>query len=236
MIRLKNKEDIIQIEEAIRIGESILNEIEQYIAPGINTLTLNNLIEIMIASNKAFPSFKGYKGFPFASCISINEEIIHGLPSERKLEDGDIVKIDIGIKYNNYFSDQAKTYIVGKVKTSEHQMLVDLCQESLLRASQLSKVGYNLKNISKEIEHYAKSWRLGILQGFGGHGVGFEVHEEPFVPNYAPYNDIELKKGMIICLEPMFVLGMGIAQKSENGWTIITDGISAHEEKTIIIK
>jgi len=236
MIRLKNERDIIEIKRTIKIGESILDEIASYLEPGIKTIIINNLIEIMIAKERAFPSFKGYKGFPFASCISINEEIIHGLPSERRLQNGDIVKIDIGIKRGEFYSDQARSYLIGEPKDYRHYELINTCKEALTIASWACKSGNNLMDVSKIIYEIAKRDNFGILQGFGGHGVGFEVHEEPFVPNYAPYNDIELKKGMVICLEPMFVLGKGIAQKSENGWTIITDGISAHEEKTTIIE
>jgi methionyl aminopeptidase len=234
MIRLKSVQDLIYIKKAIKIGESILDEIEQFIYPERNLIDLNALIGGLIKDKGGIPSFFNYNGFIGNACLSINEEIIHGLPSNRKLQNGDVVKIDIGINYNGYFSDQARTYIVGKAKNSEHQILVDICKESLERASALAKVGNNLINISEEIEHYAKSWRIGILQGFGGHGVGFEVHEEPFVPNYAPYNDVELKMGMVICIEPMFVLGKGTYKVAENGWTIITDGIGAHEEKTVI--
>lgn len=236
MIRLKNKKDIIQIKEACRIGRFVLKEIEQYIKPEISTLTLNNLIEIMIAKEKAFPSFKGYREFPFASCISINEEIIHGFPSDKKLENGDILKIDVGINYNGYFSDQARTYIIGEIKDYRHYELVETCKEALYIAYNLVREKYNLEEVSRSIEEIAKEHDFGILQNFGGHGLGFEQQEEPFIPNYAPYIDLELKSGMILAIEPMFVLGKGTYKISENGWAIITDGISAHEECTVIIE
>lgn len=236
MIRLKNKKDIIQIKEACRIGIFVLKEIEQYIKPEISTLTLNNLIEIMIAKEKAFPSFKGYRGFSFSSCISINEEIIHGFPSDKKLENGDILKIDVGINYNGYFSDQARTYIIGEIKDYRHYELVETCKEALYIAYNLVREKYNLEEVSRSIEEIAKEHDFGILQNFGGHGLGFEQQEEPFIPNYAPYIDLELKSGMVLAIEPMFVLGKGTYKISENGWTIIADGISAHEECTIIIE
>ena len=236
MIKLKNAKDIIQIKEAIRIGEFVLKEIEQYLIPGTKTLTINNLIEIMIAKERAFPSFKGYKGFPFASCISINEEIIHGLPSERKLEDGDIIKIDIGINYNGYFSDQARTYIVGDIKDPKYYELIGACRKALDIACSLARQKYNLKIVSENIEQIAKSYNLGILKDYSGHGVGLAIHEEPSIPNYAPYVDLELKSGMVLAIEPMFIIGKGNYIKSENCWTIIADGIGAHFEKTIIIE
>jgi methionyl aminopeptidase len=235
MIRLKNKEDIIQIKEAIRIGEFVLDEIKPYLNPSITTSTINDIIEIMITDNKAFPSFKNYKGFPFASCISINEEIIHGLPSERKLKDEDIVKIDVGIKADDFFSDQARTYWIGNIKDYRYYELINSCQEALTVASSACKAGNNLTNVSKTITEIANQNNLGILLGFGGHGVGFSPHEEPYVPNDVPYVDLILVSGMILAIEPMFVLGKGTSYKSENGWTIISDGIGSHFEKTIII-
>jgi len=236
MIRLKNKSDLIQIRKAIRIGEVVLKEIEQYIDIGITTLSLNNLVEIMIASNEAFPSFKGYKGFPFASCMSINEEIIHGLPNNRKLKDGDILKIDVGINYNNYFSDQARTYLIGEPKNYRHYELINTCKEALAIASYACKSGNNLTEVSKIIYEIAKRDNFCILKDYSGHGVGFEVHEEPQIPNHAPYIDLELKSGMVLAIEPMFVWGEGTYKISNNGWTIISDGMSSHEECTVIIK
>jgi len=237
MIRLKSAQDLIYIKKAIEIGESVLNEIEKYISPeNRNVIDLNCLIGNLIKEKNAEPSFYGYEGFPGNACISINEEIIHGIPVYRNLKDGDIIKIDIGINYNGYFSDQARTYIVGEIKDHKHYELINACQKALEVASTLVKQKYNLKVVSQNIEEIAKSYNLGILKDYGGHGVGFEVHEEPKIPNYAPYVDLELKPGMVLAIEPMFVLGKGNYHKSENGWTIIADGIGAHFEKTIIIE
>lgn len=237
MIRLKNKNDIIQIKKAIEIGEGVLNEIEKYISPdNRNVIDLDCLIGALIREKNAEPSFYGYKGFPGNACISINEEIIHGIPIYRDLKNGDIIKIDIGINYKGYFSDQARTYICGEIKDPRHYELINACQKALEVAASLAKQKYNLKVVSQNIEEIAKSYNLGILKDYTGHGVGFEIHEEPRIPNYTPYVDLELKSGMVLAIEPMFVLGKGNYNKSENNWTIITDGISAHEEKTIIIE
>jgi len=236
MIKLKSTQDLVYIKEAIRIGELILDEIKSFIYPERNIIDLNCLIGSMIRKNNAEPSFYGYKGFIGNACLSVNEEIIHGLPVYRELKDGDILKIDIGINYRGYFSDQARTYIVGKVKDPKHCELIIACEKALEVASSLAKQKYNLKVVSQNIEKIAKSYNLGILKDYGGHGVGFEVHEEPRIPNYAPYVDLELKGGMVLAIEPMFVIGKGNYHKSEDGWTIIADGISAHEERTIIIE
>jgi len=236
MIKLKSVQDLIYIREAIKIGESVLDEIEQYIYPERNLIDLNALIGCLIKDKKSIPSFLDYEGFIGNACLSVNEEIIHGLPIYRDLKDGDILKIDIGINYNGYFSDQARTFIVGEVKDSKHYELINACEKALEVACSLAKQKYNLKIVSQNIEEIAKSYNLGILKVYSGHGVGFAVHEEPLIPNYAPYVDLELKKGMVLAIEPMFVIGKGICKIAEDGWTVIADGIGAHEEKTIIIE
>lgn len=235
IIRLKSESDLIYIKKAIEIGELILTKAEKLIVPNRNLLDLEFLLTSLIFENDATPAFYQYKGFPKNICLSVNEEIIHGIPYDRFLKDGDILKVDIGINYNGYFSDQAKTYVVGKVKNSEHYKLIYACQKALEIATILAKQKHNLKIISKNIEQIAKTYNLGILKNYCGHGTGFELQEEPKIPNYAPYVDLELKKGMVIAIEPMFVLGSGNYKLANNNWTVIADGIGAHEEKTIII-
>jgi methionyl aminopeptidase len=238
MIRLKSTQDLIYIKEAIKIGESILDKAENLIFPGRNTLDLDCLLTWEIEKGGAKSSFYNYNGFPGHVCISINEEIIHGIGViDRTLEDGDIVKIDIGINYKGYFSDQARTYIVGEIKNPEHYKLISACKKALEMAVEVAKEGNNLEHIAEKIENTALKYNLGILKGFGGHGIGFDVHEEPYVSNQLfDSGDVILSKGMVIAIEPMFILGDGTYTKSNNGWTIIADGIGSHFEKTIIIE
>jgi len=238
MIQLKNETDIKYIKKAIIIGERILNIMPRYIKTGMTSNRLNKIIEFLIFIYRSKPSFKGFHGFPSASCISINENIIHGIPNDVPLKNGDIVKIDLGIKYKKgYFSDQARTYIVGDPLSSDHFTLVYATQLALEFATKTAIPGNTVGDISKVIEKIAKSYGLGILENYGGHGVGLAVHEDPFVPNKVGKNkDVKLVKGMVLALEPMFVLkGIGNYTVTKDGWTIKADGLGAHFERTIII-
>jgi len=237
MIRLKNEIDIKYIRKAIKIGEHILQRIARWIEPGITPKRLNKYIEHLIWRYNSKSSFKGFQGFPSASCISVNEDIIHGVPNDVPLNNGDIVKIDVGINYKNYYSDQARTYIVGGGIPSSPDTfrLLFATELALGYAKKTAIAGNTIGDISSVIEKIAKRYGLGILKDYCGHGVGFEVHEEPRVPNVVGLDkDVKLVKGLVLALEPMFVLGKGNYRMYEDG-TIEADGLSAHFEKTIII-
>ena len=234
-MELKNKNDIKQIKKAIQIGVGSLLYIRNFIEENITTKELNDRIENYIKKHDAIPSFKNYRGFPESTCISINEEIIHGIPSKRKLKNGDVVKIDVGVNYNEYYSDQARTYIVRKAQSRLHKYLIKKTELALSQAIKMAKEGKMLSDISKTIENTANSFGLGILENYSGHGVGFAVHEEPLIPNIYIKNDIILKKGMVLAIEPMFVLGTGKYKIGKDNWTVIADGIGAHFEETVII-
>lgn len=235
-IKLKNKHDIKHIKKAIKIGERILDIIPRYIKPGITSKRINKIIEFLIFIYRAKPSFKGYKGFPTASCISVNEDIIHGVPNGIPLKDGDIVKIDIGIKYKGYYSDQARTYFVGDNPSEDDFRLVKATQLALDRAIDVAVKGNYIGDISHVIEQTAEDFKLGILKDYAGHGVGFDVHEEPKVPNVIGLDeDVKLVKGMVLAIEPMFVMGKGNYIK-RGDWNIEADGRGAHFERTVIIQ
>jgi len=236
MIKLKNEIDIRYIKKAKKIGEEILKKISKYIKPGTTSKQLDKKIEMLVRLKGAKPSFKGYKGFPTATCISINEDIIHGVPDDEILREGDIVKIDLGINYKGYYSDQAKTYFVGESLVFDHFRLVYATKTALDGAIKVAIAGNTIGDISAVIEEIARNYGFGILEDYAGHGVGFAVHEDPIVPNRVGKNkDTVLQKGMVLAIEPMFVLGQGKYIKREGG-AIEADGLSSHWERTIIIE
>jgi len=236
MIRLKSAQDIILIKKAIVIGNKALKYATKITEVGITTKEIDLKVEEFISKYKSIPSFKGYEGFPASCCISINEQIIHGVPSERRIENGDVVKIDVGVCYKNRYSDQAITIIIGKVKSKEHTKLIKATKLALVRAQKVAIVGNKIGNISYEIERTAKENDLGIVYEYAGHGVGFGVHEDPLVPNVSnKTNDFELIPGLIIAIEPMFTLGKGKLIKTNNGVVTEDGSVGAHFEQTIII-
>ncbi len=238
MIRLKSQKDIYYIKKAIQIGENILDRVAKCLVSGMSSNNLNTMIEDWISAHKAIPSFKGFNGFPTASCISVNNGIIHGIPNNIPLKNGDLIKIDIGINYKNYFSDQARTYFVGKIHFLDDFKLIKGTQLALKRAISVAKEGNYIGDISAEIEQTAKEFGLAILTDFGGHGVGFDVHEAPHVPNIVGVDkDIKLVKGLVLAIEPMLISGdSGEYTIAKNGFDIIASGRSAHFESTIIIE
>lgn len=238
MYKLKTEKDIIQIQKAINIGLVYLYKIKKHVKPGITTLKLNNILEKWLNRPEAEASFKGYNGFPYATCMSVNKDIIHGLPNNKKLEVGDILKIDLGINYKGYYSDQAETIFVGEhFRNKEEFRLVYATKLALDRAIKVAIVGNSTNTIGTVIEATAKEFGVSILKDWTGHGVGFGVHEEPRIyNNYCLNNLINLKKGMVIAIEPMFVIGQGNYKIKEDGFTVEADGFGAHFERTVIIK
>lgn len=227
--------------EFMRIAGKIVgdthNYLLPYIKPGITTLELDKLAYDFIVSCGATPSFKGYMGYPGSVCTSINEEVVHGIPSNRKLKEGDVISIDIGACYKGYHGDSAWSYPVGKVDF-ESMYLLRHTEESLFEGLKYAKDGNRIGDISHAIEMYAKKYNLGVVKELVGHGIGTCVHEKPDVPNYGKANSgMVLKSGMTIAVEPMLTLGSPKVYISDDDWTIVTgDGKnSAHFEHTILI-
>ena len=239
MIRIKTEKDLHYITHAINIGESILSRISGYMRNGITPQWLDKKIGFFLLLNRSKASFKGYQGFPANNCISVNSEIIHCIPSDIPFESGDLVKVDLGVNYKGYFSDQARTYIIDATPRNPNDFkLLYATRTALERAVEVAKVGNSIGDISRAIETTAKEYDMGILKNYGGHGVGFDVHEEPKVPNVVGLDkDIRLVKGMVLAIEPMFVLGSGDYYSKEE-WGVITSdkSNSAHFEKTVIIQ
>lgn len=237
MINIKSKDEIEKIRESGIIGANLFKYLESYIQPGITTRELDKISENFILQNNAAPSFKGYKGFPFSICTSVNEEIIHGLPSKQKLKDGDVIGVDVGIKKNGFISDSAYTYKVGYIN-KDVQLLLERTELSLYKAISEIKNNIEINKISGTIEDYINQFNYGIVREYCGHGVGYENHEDPEIPNYRfSKGNRKLKMGTVIAIEPMINLGSGECFILDDGWTVVTiDGkYSAHFEHTIAV-
>lgn len=237
MITIKSEREI----SLLKVAGNIVYETHQYIKPfikeGITTKELNKLAEKFILEKNATPSFKGYEGFPTALCISINDEIVHGFPSDRKLKNGDIVTLDIGACYKGYHGDSAWTYQVGEI-TDDLKYLMEHTEKSLFVGLLQVRPGNRIGDIGYAISEYAKEHNLGVVKELCGHGVGTSVHEDPEVPNYGiPNTGAKLKVGMVIAVEPMLTLGKPSVYMLDNDWTVVTKdhSPSAHFEHTVVV-
>ena len=237
MITLKSKREIELLKEAGHIVYLTHQYLRPHIKAGIKTKELDRLAEEFIRSKGATPSFKGYEGFPSTLCISINDEVVHGFPSDRVLQDGDIISIDIGACYKGYHGDSAWTYTVGKV-TDDAKYLLEHTEKALYEGIKQAKVGNRIGDISYAVEKYATEHNLGVVKELVGHGVGTSVHESPDVPNYGTKGTgPKIRDGMVIAIEPMLTLGSPDIYVEDNDWTVKTEdsSLSAHFEHTIAI-
>lgn len=235
MISIKNDEEIKVMKEAGKINYECHQYLKDNIKPGVTTKYLDDLAYKFITSHDGYPSFKDYQGFPGSICTSINEVVVHGIPGDQTLKEGDIISIDIGVIYKGYHSDSAWTHPVGKISKEKEELLKNT-KEALYKGLKEIKNGVNLGKVSKAIENFAKEKKLGVVQELVGHGIGKNLHEEPDVPNYGDSN-ITLKTGMTIAVEPMLNFGTRKIYLLEDDWTIITrDGKpSAHFEHTVLV-
>lgn len=237
MISIKTPREIELLRIAGEITGSTHNHVKQFIRPGVSTKELDKIAEDYIRSRGATPSFKGYDGFPGTICASINEEVVHGIPSNRKLKEGDIISIDIGACYKGYHGDSAWTYPVGKISKEKEALLADT-EKSLFEGLSAIKAGNRVGDIGYAVEKYAVSKGLGVVRELVGHGVGTDVHEDPDVPNYGkPGTGPLLKENMVIAVEPMLNLGTREIFMLDDDWTIVTadDMPSAHFEHTVLV-
>ena len=237
MINLKSEVDIEGIRSAGAIVRKVLDELSSITKPGITTIEYNSICEEITFSMNAVPAFKGYNGFPYSVCVSVNEEVVHGFPSKRKLREGDIVSIDFGAYYKDYYADAAVTVAVGDI-SSKALKLIEVTKEALNLGISKAVSGNKLNDISRTIEEYVVKNNFAVVRDFVGHGVGFKLHEDPQVANYyIKDNDILLKEGLVIAIEPMInEFGYKVKVK-KNGWTVVTrdKGLSAHFEHTVAI-
>lgn len=237
MISIKSEREI----ELMRIAGTIVGDthkyLKKYIKPGVTTAYLDKLAYDYIISRNATPSFKGYEGYPGSICTSINEEVVHGIPSNTKLREGDIISIDIGACYKGYHGDSAWTYPVGKI-SKEKEELLKHTEESLFAGLSVIKEGTRIGDIGYAVSSVADKYNLGVVKELVGHGVGSRLHESPDVPNYGkPNSGPILKAGMVIAVEPMLNLGTADIFLLDDNWTVITadDKPSAHFEHTVLV-
>ncbi len=238
MILLKNTEDLKLLHKANTVVAETLQELKKHIKPGVTTEMLDRITEDFIRSKNGTPAFKGYRGYPASLCISINEEVVHGIPGKRELKRGDIVSLDIGVLLDGYYGDAALTIGVGPV-SPEAQKLIRVTEESLYRGIERARAGNRLSDVSAAIQTHVEAHGFNVVRDFVGHGIGRNLHEDPQIPNfYTPssYNP-RLKEGMVFALEPMVNQGTYRVKVLEDGWTAVTrDGkLSAHFEHTIAI-
>lgn len=237
MINIKSEREIELMRVAGEITGSTHNYLKPFIKPGITTKELDELAYDYIISRGATPSFKGYDGFPGTICASVNDEVVHGIPSNRKLKEGDIISIDTGACYKGYHGDSAWTYPVGKINDKK-KYLLEHTEKALFEGLSVIKAGVHVGDIGYAVETYAKAHKLGVVRELVGHGVGTDVHEAPDVPNFGQKNTGPvLKEGMVIAVEPMLNLGTANVYMLDDDWTIITaDGRpSGHFEHTVLV-
>ncbi|HZK24631.1 MAG TPA: type I methionyl aminopeptidase [Oscillospiraceae bacterium] len=237
MITLKSQREIELMRAAGRVVAEVLQTLEQAIYPGITTAELDKLAEKQIRKAKCQPAFLGYQNFPASICTSVNEEVVHGIPSLRKLKEGDIVSIDVGAVYQGYYGDAAATFAVGEVD-EEDLRLLKATRESLLRGIDQALPGNRLTDISHAVQTYVEEKGFSVVRNYVGHGIGNRMHEEPQVPNFGkPGRGPRLQAGMALAIEPMVNSGTWQVETLQDNWTVVTKDRqrSAHFEHTIVI-
>jgi len=238
MIILKNREEIEKIRKASGYAIDVLLYLERFVKAGIKTKALEDAcVERLSSIKHVRPAFKGYNGFPYCLCVSVNEEVVHGMPGERILMDGDIVSIDFGVVYDGYYGDAALTYKVGAV-SKKVENLLSVTEAALYKGIGEAREGNRLHDISHAIQSHVEEAGFSVVRDFVGHGIGRNLHEEPQIPNYGERGTgIRLKQGMVLAIEPMVNMGRSDVKIKQNGWTAVSvDGsLSAHFEHTVAI-
>ena len=237
MIVCKSAAELEYMREAGRIVAETHRLLKQAIKPGVTTAELDKLAEEYIRSQGAVPSFKGYNQFPASICASVNDELVHGIPGPRVLNEGDIISIDIGAQFQGYHGDSAWTYPVGEI-AEEHRRLLEVTEASLMEGLKHVKAGVRLYTVSHAIQRVIEEAGMSVVRGYVGHGIGTRLHEEPQIPNYGiPGRGPRLKPGMTLAIEPMVILGERYVRTLEDNWTVVTvDGTwCAHFEHTVAV-
>ena len=238
MVTIKSEREIELMREAGRILAKVHEELGRTLVPGMSTKEIDRMCEDMIRSHGCVPSFLNYQGFPASVCISINDEVVHGIPDKhRYLEEGDIVSLDTGVIWKGYQSDAARTHIVGDVSDTARK-LVEVTEQSFFEGIKYAKAGNHLNDISKAIQEYAESFGFGVVRDLVGHGIGTEMHEAPEIPNFSQRRKgIKLAPGMTLAIEPMITAGRYDVAWMDDGWTVVTEdgSLASHYENTILI-
>jgi methionyl aminopeptidase len=235
---VKTNEEIELLRMNALIVSRTLAEVAKHIEPGVKTITLDKIAEDYIRAEGAIPGFKGYRGFPGTLCVSVNEEVVHGIPGERVLKNGDIVSIDCGCQKEGFYGDSAYSFPVGEV-SQENMMLLTRTKESLFLAIEVAVAGRRVGDIGAAVQDYVESFGYSVVRELVGHGIGMQLHEKPDIPNYGRKGSgAKLPEGLTICIEPMINLGVKNVVQSNDGWTIRTaDRMpSAHFELTVAVR
>lgn len=237
MIILKSASEIAQMRAAGRIVAHVHEELRKAVRPGVTTRELDQLAENLIRKAGGVPTFKGYHGFPASICTSVNEEVVHGIPGQRRLQDGDIIAIDLGVTYKGYVGDSAYTWPVGEV-SEEARRLLQVTREALERAIAQCYAGKTLGDLGHAVQSHVEANGFSVVRDYVGHGIGASMHEDPQVPNHGrPGSGVTLRSGMVLAIEPMVNAGTHQVQVLPDEWTVVTqDGkYSAHFEHTVAI-
>ncbi len=237
-VTIKSEREIELMRQSCKLLEEVHDELGRFIKPGISTWDIDHYGEELIRERGGIPNFLNYNGYPASICVSVNEEVVHGIPrKDRKLRDGDIVSLDAGLIYKGYHSDAARTYPVGEV-APEVQQLIDVTKQSFFEGIKMARAGNHLYDISNAIDAFIKPYGYGIVRDLVGHGIGTSLHEDPQIPNFAQHRrGLKLQAGMTLAVEPMINLGTYEVEWLDDDWTVVAiDGLpSAHYENTILI-
>lgn len=238
MVSIKSEREITLMREAGRILARVHGALREAIKPGISTYEVDRLGEKLIRSYGCIPSFKNYNGYPAAICVSVNDEVVHGIPNRQHiLQEGDIVSLDAGVIYRGYHSDAARTHAVGRV-SSEAKQLMEVTRQSFFEGIKFAKAGNHLNDISSAIQAYAEGFGYGVVRDLVGHGIGSHLHEDPEIPNFSQKRrGILLRPGMTLAIEPMINEGRCDVVWLDDDWTVVTEdgSLSAHYENTVLI-
>ncbi|OGW85708.1 MAG: type I methionyl aminopeptidase [Omnitrophica bacterium RIFCSPHIGHO2_02_FULL_46_11] len=237
MISLKSKQEIDIMREAARRLKSVLQELRRSIKTGMATLEIDQKAERLIIAQDAKPAFKGYRGYPACVCTSINEEVVHGIPSKRKLKQGDLLSVDIGLVYKGYVSDSARTWAIGRM-SEEARELMEAAQRALYVGMAQMKPGNRIGDISYAVQDFVEGQGFSVIRDFVGHGIGRAMHEDPQVPNFGkPGKGSKLETGLVLAIEPMVAAGSWEVDILEDAWTVVTRDRqwAAHYEDTIAL-
>lgn len=237
MIPIKSEEDLKMLRKSGKILSKIMQRLRESVRVGVSTYEIDQLAEELVRKEKVASAFKGYNGFPGNICASVNEEVVHGIPSQKRLNEGDIISLDLGINYKGYFSDGAITLPVGKIN-ADAEALIDVTKNALFEGIRQARINNHLSDISYAIQTYVETHGFSVVRQFVGHGIGHNLHEDPQIPNFGlPHQGETLKNGMVFAIEPMVNMGSWECEIMENGWTAVTKDrfLSAHFEHTIAI-
>jgi len=237
MIALRSKGELAEIGRAGKILATTLEKLKKYAKPGVQTKELDEVAREEIVKRNGYPAFKGYKGFPGNICVSLNETVVHGIPSDRKLQDGDIVSIDVGVRFRDYYADGAITVGVGQIGETAAR-LIEVTRRALYIGIKNAEAGRHLTDVSHAIQQFVEEHKFSVVRALVGHGIGKNIHEEPEIPNFGrPGMGPILEPGMVLAIEPMVNAGTFEVETLDDGWSVVTKDrkLSAHFEHTIAV-